>query len=74
MSREAGYELYYYFTYTRPRNKQLLIIEKDRLILQNEAVFPSQIEMIVSEGYINSSIGKFIPGNVEGSIRNSGTK
>lgn len=53
----AGYELYYYLSYTRPRNQQLLINEEDRLILQNEAVYPSQIEMIVSEGYINSSIG-----------------
>lgn len=52
-----GYELHYYFTYTRPRNQQVLIIEEDRLILQHEEVFPSQIDLIVSEGYINSSIG-----------------
>ena len=52
-----GYELHYYFTYTRPRNEQVLIIEEDRLILQHEEVFPSQIDLIVSEGYINSSIG-----------------
>ncbi|GIP46362.1 hypothetical protein J45TS6_48210 [Paenibacillus sp. J45TS6] len=52
-----GYELYYYFTYTRTRREQLLIIKEDRLILQGEVVFPSQIDLIVSEGYINSSIG-----------------
>ncbi|MBD7970737.1 hypothetical protein [Paenibacillus gallinarum] len=52
-----GYELHYYFTYTRTRREQLLIIKEDRLILQGEVVFPSQIDLIVSEGYLNSSIG-----------------
>ncbi|WP_160036208.1 hypothetical protein [Paenibacillus sp. An7] len=51
-----GYELYYYFTYTRTRREQLLIIKEDRLILQEVVVFPPQIDLIVSEGYINSSI------------------
>lgn len=53
----VGYELYYYFNYIRPRKEQLLIIKEDRLILQGEEVFPSQIDLIVSEGYINSLIG-----------------
>lgn len=53
----VGYELYYYFTYNRARKKQFLVIGEDRLIIHNQVVLPEQIDLIVSEGYVHSSIG-----------------
>ncbi|WP_211745751.1 hypothetical protein [Paenibacillus sp. Marseille-Q4541] len=52
-----GYEIYYYFTYNRASKKQFLIIDEDRLILHNQVVLPTQIDLIISEGFIHSSIG-----------------
>ncbi|WP_454190739.1 hypothetical protein [Paenibacillus sp. Marseille-Q7038] len=76
----VGYELYYYFTFTRPRKEQLLIIKEDHLILQGEEVYPSQIDRIVSEGYINSPIGiklkksKWIPQRLQFILANPSTE